>query len=107
MRDLRIKVIDTCYPWARKALRKTLRDLGAAETLQCVVNTHAHEDHTGNNDLLSEFVGENIFAHKESLAEIRFPSEHLWYRHFMFGPRKGVPIQETSDRVHHLIVIEY
>jgi glyoxylase-like metal-dependent hydrolase (beta-lactamase superfamily II) len=71
-------------------LKKTLIELGADRTITTVVNTHYHEDHTGNNDLIVELSGAQILAHAEAIPEIRFPPELPWYRSFLFGPSRIV-----------------
>lgn len=86
-------LVDTGFPWARRCLRKTLLALGGGETLRWVVNTHYHEDHTGNNDLVSEITRAKILAHAVALPEIRFPPELPWYRSFLFGPTRTVEVE--------------
>ena len=51
-----------------------------------MVNTHPHEDHTGNNDLLLELCGARLLAHPSAVRDIRFPPRLPWYRRFLFGP---------------------
>ena len=79
-------LIDTGFPWARRSLKQTLIQLGAVDSITTVVNTHYHEDHTGNNDLLVELCNAQILVHSDALPEIRFPVELRWYRSFLFGP---------------------
>lgn len=86
-------VIDTGFPWARRRLKKTLIELGADRTITTVVNTHYHEDHTGNNDLVADLCGARVLAHPAAVPEIRFPVEVPWYRSFLFGPG---PIAEVA-----------
>jgi len=92
-------VVDTGFPWARRCLRRTLIELGADRTIQCVVNTHYHEDHTGNNDLLAEMTGATIYAHRLAVPEIRFPPELPWFRNFLFGPGRPVEVQPIPPRI--------
>ena len=66
-------VVDTGFPWARRRLRKTLIELGVDRTITMVVNTHYHEDHIGNNDLIVELCKAQVLAHSEAVPEIRFP----------------------------------
>jgi glyoxylase-like metal-dependent hydrolase (beta-lactamase superfamily II) len=84
-------LVDTGFPWARRCLKATLIGLAANRTIACVVNTHYHEDHTGNNDLLAEMTGARIVAHPLAVPEIRFPPELPWFRNFLFGP--GCPVE--------------
>jgi len=104
-------MVDTGFPWCRKSLRRTLIDLGADQTIETVVNTHYHEDHVGNNSLLTELTGARIFAHPLAIPEIRFPPERPWYRSFLFGPvtaSRAEPAPVTIQtrhftfEVHHL-----
>lgn len=92
-------LVDTGFPWARKCLRKTLLALGADRTISTVVNTHYHEDHTGNNDLLKELTGARIFAHPIAVPEIRFPPEVAWYRDFLFGPGRTVDVEPVPPQL--------
>jgi glyoxylase-like metal-dependent hydrolase (beta-lactamase superfamily II) len=95
----RTLVIDTGFPWARRQLQKTLLALGADRTITTVVNTHYHEDHTGNNDLLAELCGARCLAHAEAVPEIRFPPELRWYRSFLFGPAQIAEIEPVEATV--------
>jgi len=90
-------IIDTGFPWARRSLRETLLSLDADKTLKSVVNTHYHEDHIGNNDLLSEITTAKIFADAHALPEIRFPPELPWYRSFLFGPTRTVEVEAIGN----------
>ena len=104
-------LLDTGYAWARRVLGKTLRALQVEEKLRWVVNSHYHEDHTGNNDLLTEMTDAKIVAHSESIPEIRFPKEKRWYRRFLFGPTltsdvspiaKTISTPNSHFEVHHM-----
>ena len=75
-------VIDTGFPWARRRLKQTLMALGLTESITTVVNTHYHEDHTGNNDLIIELCNARVLAHSLAVPEIMFPIELPWYRSF-------------------------
>ena len=79
-------LIDTGFPWARRRLKKLLSELDARESIDTVVNTHYHEDHTGNNDLIADECGAKIYAHAIAVPEIKFPEDMRWYRSFLFGP---------------------
>jgi glyoxylase-like metal-dependent hydrolase (beta-lactamase superfamily II) len=92
-------LIDTGFPWARRRLKKALIELGADRTITTVVNTHYHEDHTGNNDLVAELCGARVLAHAEAVPEIRFPVELPWYRSFLFGPARVAEVTPIGPAV--------
>ncbi|HUY89924.1 MAG TPA: MBL fold metallo-hydrolase [Pirellulales bacterium] len=92
-------MIDTGFPWARRRLRTAIFELGADRALNTIVNTHYHEDHTGNNDLIAEICGARVLAHRDAVAEIRFPGELAWYRSFLFGPPRVVEVSPIEGAV--------
>lgn len=92
-------LIDTGFPWARRRLRRVLLELGACGAIKTIVNTHYHEDHTGNNDLVVELCGARVLAHRDAVAEIRFPGELAWYRSFLFGPPRVVEVSPIDGAV--------
>lgn len=92
-------LVDTGFPWARRRLKSALAELGAARTIKTVVNTHYHEDHTGNNDLLVGLSGAQVLAHAEAIPEIRFPQDLRWYRSFLFGPSQAVEVAPIGATV--------
>jgi glyoxylase-like metal-dependent hydrolase (beta-lactamase superfamily II) len=92
-------LIDTGFPWARRCLKKTLTKLGADRNITTVVNTHYHEDHTGNNDLLAELCDARVLAHAEAVPEIRFPAQLPWYRSFLFGPARIAEVEPIGAEV--------
>lgn len=92
-------LVDTGFPWARRALRQVLVDLGADKTIRHVVNTHYHEDHTGNNDMLVELTGAQLLAHPLAIPEIRYPATLPWYRHFLFGPVPSSDVRPVGTRI--------
>lgn len=91
-------LIDTGFPWARRTLKSTLEGLRGRAAIRVVVNTHYHEDHTGNNDLLQE-LGARILAHADAVPEIRFPPRLPWYRRFLFGPPPVVDVEVAPDEL--------
>jgi glyoxylase-like metal-dependent hydrolase (beta-lactamase superfamily II) len=93
-------LIDTGFPWARRTLKRVFSDLGLDRTLKCVVNTHYHEDHIGNNDLAVEMSGAVIYAGSEALPEIKYPREHAWYRRFLFGPATPIAVEAAPECIH-------
>ncbi|MEO2035310.1 MAG: MBL fold metallo-hydrolase [Planctomycetaceae bacterium] len=92
-------LVDTGFPWARRRLKKSLIELGVDHTIATVVNTHYHEDHTGNNDMIAELCGAQILAHAEAVPEIRFPGELPWYRSFLFGSSQVVDVAPIGSVV--------
>lgn len=92
-------LIDTGFPWARRSIRKFLLESGAYDTIKTVINTHSHEDHTGNNDLLLNITRANVYAHRLAIKSIKYPSELPWYRNFMFGPQEATIVSEIPSLV--------
>jgi glyoxylase-like metal-dependent hydrolase (beta-lactamase superfamily II) len=65
-----------------------------------IVNTHHHEDHTGNNHLFQERFGAEIYAHPGALAFLEEPRNigMQLYRRVVWDtpePSRGRPIGET------------
>jgi glyoxylase-like metal-dependent hydrolase (beta-lactamase superfamily II) len=85
-------LVDTGFPWAGHTLVRALDRLGVLDRLSHVVNTHSHEDHVGNDDLLAARTRAVVLAHPTGVAAIRWPARRPWYRGFMFGPFDGVPV---------------
>ena len=79
-------MIDTGFPWAAKALLTTLRSQGWDKTLRIVINTHYHEDHIGNNDIVAAVCGARFLGSEITAAAVRLPPRLPWYRTFLFGP---------------------
>jgi glyoxylase-like metal-dependent hydrolase (beta-lactamase superfamily II) len=92
-------LVDTGFGWAKQRLKQTLIDLGADRTITIVINTHYHEDHTGNNDLLADITEAQILAHPTAIPEIRFPAQVAWYRNFLFGPTRTVDVAPVGQRL--------
>jgi glyoxylase-like metal-dependent hydrolase (beta-lactamase superfamily II) len=92
-------LVDTGFAWAGRSLRRTLDELGATSRLRQIVNTHAHEDHVGNNDVLATATTAQISLHPSAAAAVRWPAEVPWYRGFMFGPLSGSRVSVLGDRV--------
>jgi glyoxylase-like metal-dependent hydrolase (beta-lactamase superfamily II) len=90
-------LIDTGFPWARRSMQKNFLKLGLTDTLKVTVNTHSHEDHVGNNDLLLEITTSKIFAHLSGIYSIKYPTHLPWYRNFMFGPPPSSKVEPIPD----------
>lgn len=92
-------LVDTGFPWAARPLHRTLDELGVAATLTHVVNTHSHEDHVGNNDMVAETTAAQILVHPAAIPIVRWPAEVPWYRGFMFGPLTGSRVAPLGDQL--------
>jgi glyoxylase-like metal-dependent hydrolase (beta-lactamase superfamily II) len=92
-------LVDTGFPWAGHTLVRTLDRLAVLGRLAQIVNTHSHEDHVGNNDLLAARTGVVVLAHATGIAAIRWPARRPWYRGFMFGPFDGVTVSPLQTEL--------
>lgn len=95
-------LIDTGFTWAKRSLRSYILSRGLDRTLEVTVNTHSHEDHIGNNDVVERLTNSVIYAHPRAIAQIRHPRTLPWYRSFMFGTNapsdvKSAPASFTCD----------
>lgn len=92
-------LIDTGPPVVATELRRFLADLAPRH----VVNTHAHEDHVGNNKLLRER-GLIPQAHALALPLIERPAfQHVYQRVVwgMIAPSTAAPLGEGVTTRHH------
>ena len=64
-------MIDTGTAWVAKEWQARFRDFRCAT----VINTHHHEDHTGNNRLFQDAFGAAIYAHPETLPYLEDPQK--------------------------------
>ncbi len=78
-------LFDTGFSWAKKSFRRHLLAKEYDTTIDLVVNSHAHEDHIGNNDIIEQFTQATIYAHPLAVPIIKHPPKLPWYRSFMFG----------------------
>ncbi len=62
-------MIDTGTAWVAKEWKARFRNLRCA----AVINTHHHEDHTGNNRLFQETFGAAVYAHPQTLPYLEDP----------------------------------
>jgi glyoxylase-like metal-dependent hydrolase (beta-lactamase superfamily II) len=92
-------LVDTGFPWAARPLRRTLSELGVAAQLTHVVNTHSHEDHVGNNDVIAQLGSAQILIHSTGVPTVRWPAQVPWYRGFMFGPLTGSRVAALGSRL--------
>ncbi len=77
-------LIDTGFPWAMRSLNKTLKKLGADKSIEYVINTHSHEDHVGNNDLLAKISKAEIFAHPLAISSIKKVPDRISFANYEF-----------------------
>jgi glyoxylase-like metal-dependent hydrolase (beta-lactamase superfamily II) len=62
-----------------------LADFLTDKQVDCIVNTHYHEDHVGANHVLQEQRGLTIYAHPDALALIGSVPDLLPYREMIWG----------------------
>ena len=62
-------LIDTSCAWVRSEILNALE----GESISRIVNTHHHEDHTGNNRAVQERFGAEIYAHHLALPFLENP----------------------------------
>ncbi len=84
-------LIDTGFAFGRNRFLKLLDTLHP----DVVVNTHHHEDHTGNNFSMREKFGLLPLAHPKTFFYLQDPSRWVpWYRRFVWG---CPPPSETGE----------
>ena len=101
-------LIDTGTKICEDQLLNFLED----KELNVVINTHAHEDHVGNNAVLKEKRGVKIYAHEKALGRIEEP-ERLNLRRYQKltwgvpnpSHPKEIPSSEIKTHSHVLEVI--
>jgi glyoxylase-like metal-dependent hydrolase (beta-lactamase superfamily II) len=75
-------LIDTGFTFGQNRLMKLLDTLHP----KIVVNTHHHEDHTGNNFSIRQKYGLQPLAHPKTSFYLKNPSQWLpWYRRLVWG----------------------
>lgn len=62
-------MIDTGTAWVEKEWRAIFPEISCA----AVINTHHHEDHTGNNRLFQDAFGAAVYAHPQTLPFLEDP----------------------------------
>jgi glyoxylase-like metal-dependent hydrolase (beta-lactamase superfamily II) len=84
-------LIDTGFRLGRDRFLKLLETLHP----EVVVNTHHHEDHTGNNFWIREKYGLRPLAHPRTFFYLQDPSQWIpWYRRLVWG---CPPPSETGE----------
>lgn len=90
-RDRFLKLLDTLHP-------------------NIVVNTHHHEDHTGNNFWIRKKYGLLPLAHPKTFSYLQDPSEWIpWYRRLVWGCPHPSEMGELDSKIQtqrfHFLVI--
>lgn len=88
-------LIDTSCAWVRSEILTALE----GETVTRIINTHHHEDHTGNNRAVQEKFGAEIYAHPNALPFLKNPQalNLLTYQLLVWEypePSQGLPLGE-------------
>ncbi len=100
-------LIDTGFARCRQGFLKVCDQL---PTLKAVVNTHHHEDHTGNNDWITKKFGIVPMGHSKAISYMTAPSNWIkCYRRFVWGtpaPSEMVEIDSelTTDHYRFLVI---
>lgn len=89
---------DTGYSWANRTLKNQIFKNLDAENVRYIVNSHDHEDHTGNNTLFaSHFPKAKLYSHKLAQLNVVFPPVKPWYRRFLFGPEEPCQVENIPS----------
>ncbi|NLV17640.1 MAG: MBL fold metallo-hydrolase [Syntrophomonadaceae bacterium] len=88
-------LIDTGCAWVRSELLAALE----GETIAKIINTHHHEDHTGNNLAVQRKFGAPIYAPRASLSFLERPQELKLLPYQLYSweypePSSGLPLGE-------------
>lgn len=91
-------LIDTSTTYVGQELLAALQN----QTFSSIINTHHHEDHTGNNLLLQQSFGAKIYAHPIAIPLINKPQEsrQRFYLRFLWNypqPSQGVPLGDIFE----------
>lgn len=96
-------LIDTGCAYTEREILQALEET----PVECVVNTHSHEDHIGANAVLQEERSAEILAHPLALPVLADPHSNQPlqpYRRIFWGyprPSEGQPIGETVETEHY------
>ncbi len=82
-------LIDTGAKVAQRAFRNAIDELQVA----LIVNTHSHEDHIGNNAMVSHFKGAKILVHAQAIPILSNPKLLRLRRYQRFAWRSPAPSQ--------------
>jgi len=64
-------LIDTGTRYVQDEFLKALK----GKQVKTIINTHHHEDHTGNNQAIQREFGAKIYAHRDALRYLKNPSD--------------------------------
>lgn len=100
-------LIDTGFKHCRKGFLKACDELPG---IDAVVNTHHHEDHTGNNFWITQKYGILPLAHPGTTSYMKSPSRWIrLYRRFVWGtppPSKMAQLDsEVRTKNHRFLII--
>ena len=100
-------LIDTGFSRCRKGFLKMCDELPG---IDAVVNTHHHEDHTGNNFWVTDKYGILPLAHSRTTSYMKSPSRWIrLYRRFVWGtplPSKMAQVDsEVRTKNHRFLII--
>ncbi len=74
------------------------------QSIQQVVNTHHHEDHSGGNNLLHASLGLPIAAPRDALPILSDAPRLAFYRRLVWGQPKTMtaqPLESVIETAHH------
>lgn len=96
---IRDVLIDTSTTYVGQELLTALQN----HTVSYIINTHHHEDHTGNNLLLQQNFAATILAHPQAIPLMNKPrvSRQRFYLRFLWNyprPSQGIPIGDVFQR---------
>jgi glyoxylase-like metal-dependent hydrolase (beta-lactamase superfamily II) len=99
-------LIDTGFAFGRDRFLKLLDTLHP----EIVVNTHHHEDHTGNNFWIRKKYGLLPLAHPKTFFYLQDPSQWVpWYRRLVWGCPHSSETRELDSKIQtqrfHFLVI--
>jgi hydroxyacylglutathione hydrolase len=91
-------IVDPGSPKMRRSLAQHLRGIPAGE-IQCVVATHAHEEHVGNLNWLAEKTATPVYVSAMTAKFLQPPARLPWVRNIIIGqpPTLRQPFQLLQD----------
>ena len=91
-------LIDTGTGFAGSEFLSALKE----KKINRIINTHYHEDHTGNNYLLQQKHTARIFAHRDSIPNIENPRnvKLKLYQKWIWGYPEGSATESIGDHLY-------